>query len=101
MIHVVVECEYDTPFDKKTWYEKDLKLLPCLQNHGVTWLRSQVSLDGRRTVCEFEAPDAEAVRVAYHKTGVSYKRVWIAEVIDPQVNFAEWVEKPHPAVSLT
>jgi ubiquinone/menaquinone biosynthesis C-methylase UbiE len=31
-------------------------------------------------VCEFEAPDAEAVREAYRASGVPYERVWTADV---------------------
>lgn len=100
MLHIIVEREYDTPFDKKNWLEKDLKLLPCLEAHGVTWIRSQVSVDGQRTLCEFEAPDAESVRIASNETSISYQCVWVSKVIDPKVNFAEWVKKPHPGVSL-
>lgn len=100
MIHVVVECEYDTPFDKKKWLEADMRLLPCLEAHGATWIRSQVSLDGQRTMCEFEAPDADSIRTAYRKTGVAFKRVWIAEVLTPDDDIPAWVEKPHPAAPL-
>jgi hypothetical protein len=99
MIHIVIECEYDTPFDKKTWFETDQRLLPCLESYGAKWLRSQISIDGKHTLCEFEAPDAEAVRAAYRKSGVAFKRAWIAEVIDPSHDLKAWVEKPHPGVT--
>ncbi len=98
MIHVVIECEYETPFDKKTWYEADLRLLPCLEAYGVKWLRSQISVDGRRTICEFEAPDTEVVRTAYRKTGVPFKRAWIAEVLEPSGDLKAWLEKPHASL---
>jgi hypothetical protein len=101
MIHVVVECEYDTPFDKKAWYAADLKLLPCIEANGAKWIRSQVSLDGRRTICEFEAPDAEAVRSAYRRSAVNFKQVWVAEVLDPSQDLGAWVEKPHAGVDQT
>ncbi|HEY9629808.1 MAG TPA: nickel-binding protein [Coleofasciculaceae cyanobacterium] len=100
MIHVVVECEYDVPFDKKAWYAADLRLLPCLEAHGATWIRSQVSLDGRRTICEFEAPDADSVRTAYRKTAVAFKRVWVSEVLDPSQDLDAWIEKPHSEVNV-
>lgn len=98
MIHVVVECEYDAPFDKKAWYAADLRLLPCLEANGAKWIRSQVSLDGRRTICEFEAPDAEAVRSAYRRTAVAFKRVWVSEVLDPSRDLGAWAEQPHLGV---
>lgn len=101
MIHVIVECEYDTPFDKKAWHAADLRLLPCLEAHGAKWIRSQVSVDGRRTMCEFEAPDAESVRTAYRRTALGFKRVWIAEVLDPSIDLGAWSEKPHSEINRT
>ncbi|NJR40737.1 MAG: DUF4242 domain-containing protein [Leptolyngbyaceae cyanobacterium CSU_1_4] len=99
MVHVVVECEYEAPFDKKAWYAADLRLLPCLEAHGAKWIRSQVSLDGRRTICEFEAPDAESVRTAYRKTDLAFQKVWISEVLDSSQDLAAWIEKPHSGIS--
>ena len=46
------------------------RLDDCLAQHGARWLRSYLSADHRRLVCEFEAPDAEAVRVSYRSAGV-------------------------------
>jgi hypothetical protein len=94
MVHVVVEREYDAPFDKKAWLAADLKLLPCLEAEDAKWIRSQVSLDGRRVICEFEAPDAESVRSAYRKTSLAFERVWVSEVLDPSQDLHAWAEKP-------
>lgn len=100
MIHVVVERQYDAPFDKKSWLAADLKLLPCLEAEGAKWIRSQISLDGRRVICEFEAPDAESVRRAYRKTSLGFERVWVAEVLDPSQDLTAWAEKPHVGVDV-
>ena len=35
---------------------------------------------GRRMICEFEAPDAEAVRQSMRSAEVSFERVWTSEV---------------------
>jgi hypothetical protein len=51
---------------------------PCLQAHGVRFVRSLISLDGLRMVCEYEAPDAETVRQANRKSGLRFDRVWTA-----------------------
>jgi hypothetical protein len=41
---------------------------------------AHLSTDRRRMVCEFEAPDAEAVRTSYRSAGVGFERVWPADV---------------------
>jgi hypothetical protein len=43
-------------------------------------MRSYLSTDRRRMVCAFEAPDAEAVRTSFRSAGISFERVWDAEV---------------------
>jgi hypothetical protein len=40
-----------------------------------------MSLDRKRRVCVFEAPDADAVRASYRSAGVQFERVWPAEEI--------------------
>lgn len=93
MIHVIVEREYDAPLDKKAWLAADLRLLPCLEAKGAKWIRSYVSLDGRRVICEFEAPDAESVRSAFRRTTVAFERVWVSEVLDPSQDLDAWAEE--------
>jgi hypothetical protein len=56
---------------------------PCLNAHGVRLLRSLISLDGLRMVCEYEAPDAESVRQANRKSGLVFDRVWTAHELNP------------------
>jgi hypothetical protein len=94
MVHVVVEREYDAPLNKKAWLAADLRLLPCLEAEGAKWIRSYVSLDGRRVICEFEAPDAESVRSAFRRTTIVFERVWVSEVLDPSQDLDAWAEKP-------
>ncbi|MBD3886794.1 DUF4242 domain-containing protein [Phormidium tenue FACHB-886] len=89
----MVEREYDAPFDKKNWLAADQKLLPCLEIEGAKWMRSQVSLDGQRVICEFEAPDAELIRSAFRRTSIGFERVWVAEVLDPSQDLGAWAEK--------
>ena len=59
------------------------RLDPCLAAHDVRWLRSYLSLDRRRMICEFEAADAEAVRSSFRSAGVAFMRVWAAEQYFP------------------
>jgi len=52
----------------------------CLDLHGAEYVESFLGNDGRRMVCLFRAPDAEAVRRANQQGGVPYTDVWTASV---------------------
>lgn len=55
---------------------------PCFEAHRVRLLRSLISLDGMRVLCQYEAPDAEAVRQANRKAGLPFDHVWSADVLE-------------------
>lgn len=57
----------------------------CFEAHRVRLLRSLLSLDGMRVVCQYEAPDAEAVRQANRKAGLAFDNVWTADVYEHRV----------------
>jgi uncharacterized protein DUF4242 len=81
MPHMIVETVYDPPITVEQFDAQAGKLEPCLEGHGVRWVRSYMSLDRKRRVCIFEAPDADAVRTSYRSAGVKFERVWAAEEI--------------------
>src|SRR5262245_12665215 len=80
MTRVVMEQTFDTPLtdDEQARYAK--RLDECLELRRGAWVRSYLSTDRKRSVCEFEAPDAESVREALRLAGVPFDRVWSAEV---------------------
>lgn len=78
--HMIVEQSFAEPLTDEAHDRAARQLDPCLAQYGARWLRSYLSTDRRRMVCEFEAPDAEAVRVAYRSAGLPFDRVWTAEV---------------------
>jgi len=78
--HLMVEQTFDPPLTDEQHSADGRKLDDCLGQHGARWVRSYLSSDHRRMVCEFEAPDAEAVRVSYRSAGIRFDRVWTAEV---------------------
>jgi len=82
MPHMIVETVYDPPATEEEIDAKASKLEPCLEGHGVRWVRSYMSLDRRRRVCIFEAADAESVRASYRSAGVKFERVWPADEIN-------------------
>jgi hypothetical protein len=55
----------------------------CLELHRVRWARSFVSTDGLRTLCFYQAPDAESVRLAQQEAGLPLDAVWSFERAGP------------------
>jgi hypothetical protein len=80
MAHLIVEQTFDPPLTDEEHNRTAARLDPCLEAHGARWMRSYLSLDRKRMVCEFEAADAEAVRASYRSAGVTFERVWSAEL---------------------
>ena len=80
MVHLIVEQTFETPLTDEEHGRIGQRLDKCLEAYGARWMRSYLSTERRRMVCEFEAPDAEAVRVSYRSAGVAFDRVWAAEV---------------------
>jgi hypothetical protein len=80
MAHLVVEQIFDPPLTDEEHNRAASRLDPCLEAHGARWMRSYLSVDRRRMVCEFEAADAEAVRASYRSANIDFERVWSAEL---------------------
>jgi hypothetical protein len=67
---------------------QDVRLLDessawCKETYGIRLLQSYVSADGKRVICVYEAPDAEAVRVANRQAGAPFEIAWKAAVYHP------------------
>jgi len=54
----------------------------CFEQREVAWIRALVSSDRHRIICEFEAPDAEALRESYRHLGIHFDQLWIAELYE-------------------
>lgn len=76
----------------------------CLEMHDVTFAYTYYNPDGRRMVCAYLAPDAEAVRRAQRSAELPFERIWPVaahSVIntpahDPAIRLA-LVERTYPA----
>lgn len=55
----------------------------CLKAHQVTFVRTFFSVDGRRMLCLYKAPDAESVRLAQREAAMPMTAVWAFERIGP------------------
>lgn len=80
MAQLIVEQTFDPPLTDEQHNRLAGQLDPCLESYGARWMRSYLSADRRRMVCEFEAADAEAVRQSYRSAGVEFERVWPAQL---------------------
>lgn len=79
LAHIIVEHTFENPVSEEELGISAKRIDGCLAAYGATWVRSFLSLDRKRMICEFEAPDAEAVRVSYHNAGATFERVWTAD----------------------
>ncbi|HUQ52515.1 MAG TPA: nickel-binding protein [Gammaproteobacteria bacterium] len=56
----------------------------CFETHRVTHSHSFFSGDGKRMLCFYQAPDAEAVRLAQREAAMPAEAVWACAAITPQ-----------------
>ena len=75
----VVLVEYDLPPEAEV-EPMARRIDRCLKLRGARWMRSYMTQDTRRAICEFEAPDAESVREAFRSAGQSFDRAWVANL---------------------
>lgn len=83
MTRLIVERSFSDPLTDDERVRMFGRLGGCLEQRDARWIRSVVSADRRRMFCEFEAPDADAVRTAHRLAGVPFERVWPADVLEP------------------
>jgi hypothetical protein len=83
MPYLLVDYDHDPPVSDEALAQMAKRLDPCLEARGIRHLRSWVSTDRKRGLCEFEAPDAESLREAYHSAQVKFLRVWGADLFGP------------------
>lgn len=84
MVQLIVERNFDTPLTDADIADMGSRLLPCIAQYGGEWLQSYVSADRKHTVCAFDAPDAESVRMAHRTAEVRLDKVWQADIITPE-----------------
>ena len=85
MAILVVEQTFETPVSPEELTDSAKRVDKCLEAHGARWMRSYLSKDRKRMICEFEAPDAEQVRNSYRSAGVEFERCWTADVYSRDV----------------
>lgn len=82
MARIVLERSFDPETGKADFDRAGSEIARCIETRDVKPIRSVLSADFTRAVCEFEAPDADTLRSALRQGGVRFERVWTAKVID-------------------
>ncbi|MBK5260040.1 MAG: DUF4242 domain-containing protein [Thermoanaerobaculia bacterium] len=78
MATLVLEQTFEVPISDDDLNAAARLVDKCLEAHGARWMRSYVSLDRKRIICEFEAADADQVRDSYRSAGVAFDACWTA-----------------------
>ncbi|MGN2391140.1 DUF4242 domain-containing protein [Pelomicrobium sp. G1] len=81
MPHIIVERSFETPLTEEELKATEARMAPCLDLYQVRWIRSYWSLDRRRMICEYEAPDAASVKSVQREAEARFDRVWTAQVL--------------------
>lgn len=74
---ILVEHDRPAPVDRE---EVNRRIDRCLSLRNAKWMRSYYTSDGRRSICQFEAADAETVREAFRAAGHPFERAWVAQM---------------------
>lgn len=82
--NVIVERSFQDPVTLPQLQSAHDAALECLRTHRVRFARIFFSLDGRRMLCLYEAPDAEAVRIAQRQAALPLDTVWAFHSITPE-----------------
>lgn len=87
MTDIFVERRFETPMTEAALAERIAQAESCFARHRAARRSSYLSLDRRRILCRFDAPDAESVRLALRYAGARTGRVWAGTFVttDPSV----------------
>jgi hypothetical protein len=81
--NVVVERSFAAPVRFEDVAAIGLAKPWCFETHRVHHTHSFFSLDGKRMLCFYEAPDAEAVRTAQREAAMPADAVWAGAQVAP------------------
>jgi len=63
---------------------------PCMRMHHVRYAQTFFSLERRRMLCLYEAPDAESVRLAQREASMPVDAVWAFTRISRHMMSSDW-----------
>jgi hypothetical protein len=74
--NVLVERSWEEPVELADIQAIEDAGAHCLETHRVKFSRTFFSLDRKRMICLYQAPDAESVRLAQRQAGMPVDAVW-------------------------
>jgi hypothetical protein len=74
----VVERQFSPPITEAQFTAAGVVLAKCIEERDIKHLGSHFSADGSRSVCMYDASDAERLREANRTAGAPFERVWQA-----------------------
>lgn len=83
--NVLVERRFEAPVTLEEIQAREDAAAWCLHTHRVKFARTFFSLDRKRMLCLYEAPDAESVRAAQREAGMPFEAVWSFRSITPDM----------------
>ena len=78
MEHVIVERTFAAPVEPARIEDMKRTHAWCFQQNRVRFVESYLSVDGKRMICIYEAPDAESVRRLNRQAALPYDAIWTA-----------------------
>jgi hypothetical protein len=84
--NVIVERSFNEPVTFSQMQSADDAAATCLQTHRVKFLRTYFSLDRKRMVSFYRAPDAESVRLVHREAALPFDAVWAFQGIGPDAS---------------
>lgn len=86
MARILVLSLYTPPLTEDHFQEMRANptLHPCLTIRRIQKLRSLISKDRSRSICEFQATDADTLREAFRQESISFECMWIAHLQMPE-----------------
>ena len=85
MARVMVERKFDEAESFEDLQAREDSFVWCAEQHQVTFIRSYFSKDRKRMICEYEAPDAESVRIAQRQATMPVDFVWAVKRLSPDL----------------
>ena len=76
---VIVERTFVEPVEFEHLQAIEDSFAWCLDARNINFLHSYFSLDRKRMICVYRAPDAESVREANSQAKMPFDRIWSAK----------------------
>jgi hypothetical protein len=95
---VLVERSFDQPMSFEDVQKLEDEGSWCFDAYKVRFLKTLCSRDRRRMLCLYEAPDAEAVRLAEDRARVPYDRIWTCSRLQSNASIVHVAAKEYVVV---